>query len=99
LLKDDEKTAAIENDYRAAPLGHRERAICDYAVKLTHEPHTMEEADVAALRAAGLADGEILDACQVTAYYAYVNRMADGLGVELEDYWELLEQRRRSSSG
>jgi alkylhydroperoxidase family enzyme len=47
----------------------------------------MEQADVAALRAAGLGDGEILDACQVAAYYAYVNRMADGLGVELEEYW------------
>ncbi len=55
--------------------------------KLTHEPHAMEQADVAALRAAGLGDGEILDACQVAAYYAYVNRMADGLGVELEEYW------------
>jgi len=90
LLRDDEKTAAIETDYRGAPLSNRERAICDYAVKLTDQPHAMEEADVAALRAAGLGDGEILDACQVAAYYAYVNRMADGLGVELEDYWKLL---------
>jgi alkylhydroperoxidase family enzyme len=56
----------------------------------------MEQADVAALRAAGLGDGEILDACQVAAYYAYVNRMADGLGVELEEYWQLIEKRRRS---
>lgn len=97
MLKDDEKTAAIETDYRAAPLSHRERAICDYAVKLTHQPHAMEEADVGALRAAGLGDGEILDACQIAAYYAYVNRMAEGLGVELEDCWKLLEERRRSS--
>jgi len=90
LLRDDEKTAAIEADYRGAPLSQRERALCDYAVKLTQQPHSMEEADVQALRAAGLGDGEILDACQVAAYYAYVNRMADGLGVELEDYWKLL---------
>ena len=90
MLKDDAKTTAIETDYRAAPLSHRERAICDYAVKLTHQPDAMEEADAAALRSAGLGDGEILDVCQVAAYYAYVNRMAQGLGVELEDYWEPL---------
>ena len=99
MLKDDEKTAAIENDYRAAPLGHRERAICDYAVKLTREPHAMEKADVEALRGAGLGDGEILDACQVAAYYGYVNRMAEGLGVELEAYWDLLDEKHRRSRG
>lgn len=47
----------------------------------------MSEQDVMALRAVGLSDGEILDVCQVTAYYNYVNRLADGLGVELEPYW------------
>ncbi len=47
----------------------------------------MQETDVQRLREAGLEDREILDACQVVSYYAYVNRMADGLGVELESYW------------
>ena len=59
----------------------------DYTVKLTRTPETMKPSDVEALRAAGLADDEILDVCQVTAYFAYVNRIADGLGVELEPYW------------
>jgi alkylhydroperoxidase family enzyme len=36
------------------------------------------------MRKAGLEDAEILDVCQVTCYYAYVNRLAQGLGVELE---------------
>jgi alkylhydroperoxidase family enzyme len=48
----------------------------------------VREADVEALRAAGLTDSAILDVAQVTAYYAYVNRLADGLGVELEGFWE-----------
>ena len=78
---------AIETDYRTAPLSVRERAILDYAVKLTRHPSQMVEADVEALRATGLSDGEILDVCQITAYYAYANRLVDGLGVELEDYW------------
>ena len=59
----------------------------DYAVKLTREPWAMVEADVEALRAAGWSDAAILDVNQVTGYYAFVNRLADGLGVELEEFW------------
>ncbi len=77
----------MEHDFRTAPLSPRERAILEYAVKLTATPSAMSEQDVMALRAVGLSDGEILDVCQVTAYYNYVNRLADGLGVELEPYW------------
>ena len=44
----------------------------------------MNAADVAALRKAGFGDAAILDICQVAAYYAFANRLADGLGVELE---------------
>lgn len=59
----------------------------DYAVSLTRGPGSMREADVKRLRAAGFSDRAILDICQVTAYYAYVNRLANGLGVELERWW------------
>ena len=55
-----------------------------YAVKLTKTPWEMVEADVIALRDAKFSDAAILDINQVTGYYAYVNRLADGLGVELE---------------
>lgn len=60
----------------------------DYAAKLTREPWNMEEADVQALRDAGFSDVGILDIVQVAGYYAYVNRVADGLGVELEPFWD-----------
>lgn len=59
----------------------------DYAVKLTLTPWDMVEQDVIILRDAGWSDAAILDINQVTGYYAYVNRLADGLGVELEDFW------------
>lgn len=58
----------------------------DYAVKLTHTPGEMAEADVADLRSAGYSDRDILDITEVVGYYAYVNRIADGLGVPLEDW-------------
>ncbi len=88
LLKDRTLCAAIAQDHTAANLEGRQRAMLDYAVKLTQQPGRMDSGDVDTLREAGLEDAEILDVCQVTAYYNYVNRLADGLGVELEWYWE-----------
>ncbi len=84
-MKDDDRRASIERDYREAQLSPRERAMLNYAVKLTLTPSEMEQADVQHLREIGLSDAAILDLCQVSAYYNYVNRLAEGLGVELED--------------
>jgi alkylhydroperoxidase family enzyme len=56
----------------------------------------MQAGDVDALRAAGLSDRDIVDANQVTAYFNYVNRVADGLGVELEDEWPPEARRPRT---
>jgi len=56
----------------------------DYALKLTREPAQMREDDVETLRDVGLDDREILDLAMIVAYYGYVNRLADGLGVALE---------------
>ena len=59
----------------------------EYATKLTREPWNMKQADVAKLREDGFEDVDILDINQITGYFAFVNRLADGLGVELEAYW------------
>ena len=60
----------------------------EYADKLTRRPWDMERADVEALRQQGFSDGAILDINQVTSYYAFANRLADGLGIELEPIHE-----------
>lgn len=60
------------------------RALLAYAVKLTRSPSDVAEADVEALRVSGLDDRAIVDATQAVAYFNYVNRIAAGLGVELE---------------
>ena len=78
----------MKTDWRAASLEDQDRAMLVYVEKLTLTPWDMLEEDVAALRQAGFSDAAILDINQVTAYYAYVNRLADGLGVELEPYWD-----------
>lgn len=56
----------------------------DYAVKLTATPGAMMAEDIARLRAAGFGDRAIHDICAIVAYFGFVNRIADGLGVELE---------------
>ncbi len=59
-----------------------------YADKLTRTPWQMTSEDVNGLKTAGFTERDILDMNQITGYFAYVNRLADGLGVPLEGYWE-----------
>ncbi|MBU6362308.1 MAG: peroxidase [Chloroflexota bacterium] len=57
----------------------------DYVVKLTKTSGAVCEVDLVALRAQPLNDRDILDINQVMVYFAYVNRVADGLGVRVDD--------------
>ena len=84
----------LRGDYHSAPLSARERAILDYAAKLTETPGSMQESDLTPMRAAGLTDADVLDVNLVTAYFAYVNRVADGLGVRVDSYVRRDEQNR-----
>jgi uncharacterized peroxidase-related enzyme len=78
-----EAVASLDLERLPARLG----ALCRYAIKLTRDPQAMVESDLTPLRAAGLTDRDIVDLNQVAAYFNYVNRVADGLGVELEGRW------------
>ncbi len=88
LTKNPELVRQLKTDWRRAPITPAEHAMLTYAEKLTLTPWKMAKYDVVALRAAGFSDSAILDINQVTGYFAYVNRLADGLGVPLEDFWE-----------
>lgn len=70
--------------YPSAALDGPTRAILDFAAKLTKTPGAMMAEDVERLRAQGLSDRAVHDVVQVTAYFNYINRIADGLGVDLE---------------
>ncbi len=88
LTNDDALVEQLKGDFRGAGVGERERAMLEYAVKLTLEPWKMVKVDVEKLRQVGFTDADILDINQITGYFAFVNRLADGLGVELESFWE-----------
>lgn len=86
---------AIKQDYRNADLDEPTRELLDVCVLSTREPWGVTPAHIDRLRTAGFSDRAIHDAFQVTAYFNYINRLADGLGVDLEpemppvpDGWE-----------
>ncbi len=81
----DDGTAvvAIATNWRAAALKADEQTMLAFAEKLTVSPHTITEADVAGLRAAGFSDMDILDITLLTCYRHFINRLSDALGVEL----------------
>ena len=65
-------------------LSPREQALLSYADVLTLAPASVRRSHLVAMRAAGCDDHTIHDACAIVAYFAFVNRIADGLGVEVE---------------
>ena len=85
LMDDQEKAKKIEIALKARSLNgafdEPQLALLRYAEKLTLKPGEMQKADVDALKAAGLNDGEILETNQIIGYFNYVNRLLNGLGV------------------
>lgn len=77
---------AVAGDWRSAPLAPVDRALCEFAYKLTLHQHAMAPADLDVLRTHGLDDRAIHDAVQVIAYFNYITRIADSLGVEPETF-------------
>jgi uncharacterized peroxidase-related enzyme len=83
--KDPELVRRVAEDYHTVELSGKERAILEYAEKLTLTPSEMKEGDVERLRKAGLNDEEILDVALIVSYFGFVNRVALGLGVTFDE--------------
>ena len=79
---------SLKTDFRSASVDAATRALLEYADKLAREPWTVSVADVDALRQHGFSDKDVTDAAHNVAFFAYINRMALGLGVELEPFME-----------
>ena len=72
---------SILRDYRGAGLPRKERVLLDYVWKLSKVPGEMTEADMNGLRADGWTDPQIVAAVHVTAFFAYMNRVAEAFGL------------------
>jgi len=86
-------------DYREADLPDDDRALCDFAVKLSLRPGAMAEGDVQRLRGHGFGDEQIVVAVQVIAYFNYINRVADALGVDDEAWFEMTRDQWLAGRG
>ena len=81
MTGDAELVGTIEVNYRRADLPPRERALCDYAVKVTRAAAEVEPADLDALRRVGLSELALLEAASVAAYFNFTNRLNSALGI------------------
>jgi uncharacterized peroxidase-related enzyme len=80
--KDPDRVARLKADPASADLNPREGALVEHARSLTRHPGDMAEDHLEPLRDQGLGDDEILQATLVVSYFNFVNRIAQGLGVE-----------------
>ena len=78
---DAELAAQLERDYTKADLDPADRAMLDFAVKLTRTPYKHTREDVEKLRAVGFDDTGVLQITMIASFFNYINRVADALGV------------------
>jgi len=75
---------ALEKDYTTAPISPQDRVMLDYVVKLTKDATKVWKDDHERLRSVGFDDRGILQITLIAAWFNYINRVADALGVGRE---------------
>jgi len=73
--------AALEEDYRSAPISEQEKVMLDYVVQMTRDATRISPADHERLRSVGFDDKGILQITLIASWFNYINRVADALGV------------------
>jgi len=84
----------VKHNYRRAKLSPRQKALCKFAERVTRAPAAIRRRDIEALHQHGLTDRDILDAVEVIAYFNYINRVADALGIDPEPEMQAAFERR-----
>ena len=86
----------VKHNYLRANLPPRSKALAKFAGLVTRTPANVRKQDVDTLRKHGLGDRDILDAVEVIAYFNYINRVADALGIDPEpEMREALERGQK----
>jgi uncharacterized peroxidase-related enzyme len=88
----------VKRNYRRAKLAPRQKALARFAEFVTRTPSKIRPRHLAELRQQGLNDRDILDAVQVIAYFNYINRIADALGIDPEPEMLLALKRWKKRS-
>jgi uncharacterized peroxidase-related enzyme len=82
---DEELAAALRRDHREVQLSEADGAMLDFTVRLTEAAYKLTPDDLNLLRAAGFDDRAILQITLIGAWFNYINRVADALGVGRPD--------------
>ena len=85
---EEEWRAIVEGEWQEYPWDSQIKKMLEFAQKLTITPQEVSPQDIANLRSVGLSDRAIHDAAQVIAYFNYINRIAEGLGVGKPSFLE-----------
>ena len=76
----------IAEDWTTSSISLVQMAMCEFAKKLTENPSKVNKKDIELLRSYSLSDKDISQIVQIIAYFNYINRVADGLGLEPEQF-------------
>lgn len=79
LSDDPQLGEMLAFNYRVAELPTRQRAMLDFALKLTSVPHEVDDEDRATLSQHGFSDEDVFDVCEVVGFFNYTNRVAHGV--------------------
>ncbi len=86
-------TQQLKSNYRQAAVTEAEMALMEFAELLTVQPSNVRESDIERLREVGWTDEDIVDIVHQTALFSYMNRVSEGLGIDLEQYMATIEAR------
>lgn len=81
MTLDEDLVKALQEDYRTAPISEQDRAMLDYVAQLTRDATGISRQDHERLRSVGFDDRGILQITLIAAWFNYINRVADALGV------------------
>ena len=80
----------LKTDPANAPLDPQDKAMIDFALKLTREPAKMKREDLEFLQQYGFSEEQTVDIVLITCMFNFMDRLADGLGVELDPFMQKL---------
>ena len=81
MTLDDDLVRALQENYETAPISDSDRVMLDYVAQTTRDATRVSKGDHERLRTAGFDDRGILQITLIAAWFNYINRVADALGV------------------
>ena len=98
-VDEDQLVRRIKTDFRSANLDATTKAILEFAEKVTVAAYTVQPSDLDLLRSHGLDDETIFDVVEIVGFFNSINRIADALGIELEDFLDTADLPSTPAAG